>query len=166
VAGTARALRGGPTPTTQEGLQRLLEFFIYGILRAADSFGNTPLLMRTVEEEGLRRLMDVNMPGFHESPDPLETCRAYTKAVDASGLFDGSDTVFRGDASGVEAEIGDRCVYRRVCTMRQEEALPVYCIRAAALAEMLRIRLEADFRWKLEAFGRPCHLTLSRANWS
>src|SRR5437879_13496452 len=65
----------------------------------------------------------------------------------------------------VHAEIGDLCPYRRVCTMRHDERHPVHCIRGFALAEMLRIRLEEDFDWKLERFGQPCRLTLSRTRW-
>ena len=75
------------------------------------------------------------------------------------------DTVFRGDGDAVHAEIGDKCVYRRVCTMRHDEGLPVHCIRAFALREMLHIRLDSDFDWKLDHFGRPCRITLTRAKW-
>ena len=149
-------------PTTEDGLQRLLDFFIYGMLRASESLGNTPVFLRTVEEAGLLRFMLVNMPEFRASADPVEACRAYTEAVDRAGLFDGSDTAFRGDNGSVEAEVGDRCVYRRVCAMRSDEDLPVHCIRALALTEMLRIQLDADYRWKLESFGRPCRFSMTR----
>lgn len=151
--------------TTKEGLERLLEFFVYGMLKAADALGNAPLFIRTVEEEGLRKFLLINMPQLQTPDEPADACRSYTQAVDESGLFDGSDSVFRGDAKAVHAEIGDKCIYRRVCTMRHDEGLPVHCIRAYALAEMLRIRLEADFDWKLDRFGRPCRVTLSRPKW-
>lgn len=36
---------------------------------------------------------------------------------------------------------------------------------AFALAEMLRIRLDADFEWKLDRFGRPCRITPTRTPW-
>ena len=133
--------------------------------RSADALGNAGLFMRSVEEEGLRKFLLINMPTFHASTDVTDTCRAYTKAVDQAGLYDGSDTSFRGDDQTVQAEIGERCVYRRVCAMRHDEGLPVHCIRAFALAEMLRIRLEADFDWKLTSFGVPCRITLSRRRW-
>ena len=152
-------------PTTKEGLQKLLEFFLYGMLRASESLGNAPLFLRTVEEEGLRKFMLINMPEFQASTNATEACRGYTKEVDEEGLFDGSDTVIRGDEDQVHAEIGDRCVYRKVCTMRHDEGLPVHCIRAFALAEMLRIRLEEDFNWRLEAFGRPCRINLAKSSW-
>ncbi len=142
-----------------------MEFFLYGMLRAADDLGNTELFVRSVEEEGLRKFMLIHMPKFQASSNATEACRAYTKEVDAEGLFDGSDTVFRGDDHEVQVEIGDRCAYRRVCTMRHDEGLRVHCIRAYALAEMLRIRLESDFDWKLEAFGRPCRIKLARSVW-
>lgn len=152
-------------PTTKEGLQRLLDFFVYGVLRAAESLGNAPLFMRTVEETALRRYLLVNMPTFKATDHATEACIAYTKAADEGGFFDASDSTFRGDADTVHAEIGDRCPYRKVCTSRHDEGLPVHCIRAFALAEALRIRLEADFDWKLSRFGRPCKVTLRRAAW-
>ena len=152
-------------PSTKEGVQRLLDFFVYGMLRASERLGNAPLFLRTVEEEGLRKFLTTNMPQFQAPDDPAEACQQYTQAADESGLFDGSDSVFRADGDSVRAEIGDKCVYRRVCTMRHDEGLPVHCIRAFALAEMLRIRLDADFDWKLERFGRPCRITLTRAKW-
>ncbi len=152
-------------PATKEGLHRLVEFFVYGVLRAAESLGNAPLFLRTVEEEGLRKYLLINFPRFQPSSNATEACQQYTRAIDEEGLFTTSDSVFRGDADTVHAEIGDMCPYRRVCTMRHDERLPVHCIRAFALAEMLRIRLEADFDWKLERFGRPCRITLSRTRW-
>lgn len=152
-------------PTTKEGAQRLLDFFIYGMLAAAESLGNPQLFLRTVEEQGLRKFMLINMPRFQASNNATEACRAYTTEVDSEGLFDGSDTVFRGDDNEVRVEIGDSCVYRRVCTIRHDEGRPVYCIRAIALAEMLRIRLDANFDWKLHTFGRPCHVRLVRTEW-
>ncbi len=152
-------------PATEDGTNRLLDFFVYGMLRAAESLGNAPLFLRTVVEQGLRKFMLVNLPTFRESDNATEACEAFTKAADASGLFDGSDSVFRGDADTVHAEIGDRCPYRRVCTVRHDEGLPVHCVRTFVLAEMLRIRLDADFDWKLKRFGRPCQITLTRSNW-
>lgn len=152
-------------PTTKEGLQRLLDFFIYGMLRAAESLGNAPLFMRTVEETGLRKFLLQSMPTFQASDNATEACEAYTKAGDASGFFESRDATFRGDADSVQGEIGDLCPYRGVCTLRHDEGLPVHCIRAFALSEMLRIRLEADFDWKLTRFGRPCRIKLTRTTW-
>ncbi len=152
-------------PTTKEGTQRLLEFFIYGMLAASESLGNPQVFLRTVEEQGLRKFMLINMPQFQASNNATEACRAYTKEVDGEGLFDASDTVFRGDDNEIQIEIGDRCVYRRVCTMRHDEGRSVHCIRAIALEEMLRIRLDEDFDWKLQAFGRPCHIRMAPTEW-
>src|SRR6266545_67043 len=36
-------------PSTKEGLQRLLDFFVYGMLRASEMLGNAPLFLRTIE---------------------------------------------------------------------------------------------------------------------
>lgn len=151
-------------PTTKDGLQRLLEFYLYGTLRAAESLGNAPLFIRTVEEKGLRKFLIENMPAFQPSDNAHEACVAYSRAAEARGLFE-PDSTFRGDADLVQGEIGDACPYRRVCTIRHDEGLPVHCLRAFALAEMLRIRLDADFDWKLTRFGRPCKITLKRARW-
>jgi hypothetical protein len=135
------------------------------MLRAAESLGNAPLFMRAVVEQGLRKFMLTNLPTFRESDNATDAWDAFTKAAHTSGLFDGSDSVFRGDADMVHAEIGNRCPYRRVCTVRHDEGLPVHCVRAFVLAEMLRIRLDADFEWKLKRFGRPCQITLTRSGW-
>src|SRR6058998_49367 len=59
-------------PTTKEGLQRLLDFFVYGMLRAAESLGNAPLFLRTVEEEGLRKFLLINFPKFQASENPTK----------------------------------------------------------------------------------------------
>ena len=152
-------------PTTKEGLQRLLDFFVYGMLRAAESLGNAPLFLRSVEEEGLRKFLLIEMPKFKASANAKEACEVYTKSIDEGGLFATTETTFTGDEDTVQAEIGDLCPYRRVCTMRHDERHPVHCIRAFALAEMLRIRLDADFDWKLDRFGRPRRVTLSRTHW-
>src|SRR5256885_16969312 len=108
-------------PANEDGTKRLLDFFVYGMLRAAESLGNAPLFMRAVVEQGLRKFLLVNLPTFRESDNATEACEAFTKAADASGLFDGSDSVLRGDADTVHAAIGDRGPYRRLCTGRQAE---------------------------------------------
>ena len=152
-------------PATKEGLEKLVEFFVYGMLRAAESLGNAPLFLRAVEEAGLRKFLITDMPTFQPTDDAMETCQAYTKAADEGGLYDGGDTVFRGDDNTVRAEIGDHCPDHRVCTMRHDEGLTVHCVRAFAHAEMRRIRTDGDFDWKLERFGRPCRITSTRARW-
>ena len=152
-------------PTTKEGLQRLVDFFVCGMLRAVESLGNAPLFLRSVEEEGLRKFLLINFPKFQASENPKVACEAYTKSIDEGGLFATTDTTFSGDEDTVHAEIGDLYPYRRVSTMRHDERHPVPCIRAFALAEMLRLRLDADFDWKLDRFGRPCRITLSRTRW-
>src|SRR5256712_10726758 len=111
-------------PTTKEGLQRLLDFFIYGMLRAAESLGNAPLFLRTVEEEGLRKFLLINFPKFQASGNPKEACEAYTKSIDEGGLFATTDTTFTGDADIVDAEIGDLCAYRRGARIRPGEDPP------------------------------------------
>ena len=50
-------------PTTEDGLQRLLDFFIYGMLRASESLGNTPVFLRTVEEAGAQLDAMLASPG-------------------------------------------------------------------------------------------------------
>src|SRR5437016_12703425 len=115
-------------PATEDGTNRLLDFFGYGMLRASESLGNAPLFMRTVVEQGLRKFMLVNLPTFRESDNATEACDAFTTPADASGLFDGGVSVFRGDAHTVYAEIGDPCPYRRVCTVRHDTGPPTPCV--------------------------------------
>lgn len=152
-------------PATKDGLRRLPDFFLYGMLRAAEATGTAESFLRTMEEENLRKFMLANLPGFHAGEKALDACRAYTAELDASGLMDAMDTTFRGDDGTIRGEVGESCVYRRVCTMRHDESLPVHCIRALALAEMLRIRLDADYPPKLDEFGVPCRFRLTRAKW-
>src|SRR6266581_1465328 len=95
-------------PSTKEGLQRLLDFFVYGMLRTSEMLGNAPLFLRTIEEEGLRKFLMTNMPQFQAPDDPAEACEQYTRAADESGLYDGSDSVFRADGDSVRAAIGAR----------------------------------------------------------
>ena len=152
-------------PITEEGTKRLMEFFVSGMLRASESLGNAHLFLRTVVEAGLRRYMSDHLPAFHASDNAAEACSEFTIAIDRAGLVDGSDTVFRGDANRVDVEIGDRCPFRRVCTSRHDEGLTVHCLRIYVLAEMLRIRLDADFEAKLNRFGRPCRATITRSLW-
>src|SRR2546428_12706043 len=129
-------------PTTKEGLQRLLDFFIYGMLRAAESLGNAPLFLRTVEEEGLRKFLLINFPKVQAAENPKEACEAYTKSIDEGGLFVTTDTTFTGDAHTVHAEMGALCPSRRVWTIRHDERRPVHCILVVALAELLRLGRE------------------------
>jgi len=154
--------RRGSVSATKEGLQKLLEFFLYGMLRTSESLGNVELFLRRVEEEGLRKFMIVNMPKFMGSASAADACKAYTREADAEGLFEGSDTSFREDGGTIRADIDARCTYRRVCTLRHDEGLPIHCIRAYGLAEMLRIRLDAHYDWTLEAFGLPCRIRMTQ----
>src|SRR2546428_4128385 len=151
-----------PMPTTKEGLQRLLDFFVYGMLRAAESLGNAPLFLRSVEEEGLRKFLLIEMPKFKASANAKEACEAYTKSIDEGGLFATTDTTFTGDEDTVQAEIGDLCPYRRGCTMRHDARPPAPSIPAVASAGMLRDPPGAEFVWKIHRVGRPCRVSLSR----
>lgn len=152
-------------PLTERGLYKMLDFFIDAIIRAAESLGNPDLFLRKMEEEGLRKFMASNLPEFHATQDPAETCRLYSAALDSAGMVDTSDTAIREDGRAVRIEIGPRCVYRSTCTRRHDEGSRVYCVRAYALAEMLRIRLEKDYEPKLEAFGLPCRIRLKPTEW-
>src|SRR3989475_12472427 len=124
-----------PMPTTKEGLQRLLDFFVYGMLRAAESLGNAPLFLRSVEEEGLRKFLLIEMPKFKASANAKEACEAYTKSIDEGGLFATTDTTFTGDEDTVQAEIGDLCPYRRAFPLGRAHRPPGPRIRAGASAE-------------------------------
>src|SRR3989441_4852770 len=154
-----------PMPTTKEGLQRLLDFFVYGMLRAAESLGNAPLFLRSVEEEGLRKFLLIEMPKFKASANAKEACEAYTKSIDEGGLFATTDTTFTGDEDTVQAEIGDLCPYRRGGTPRPDERPPGPPLPAVALAGMLPVPPRAPFVWELDRFGRPGRVTLFPTHW-
>src|SRR2546427_13032458 len=123
-----------PMRTTKAGLQRLLDFFVYGMLRAAESLGNAPLFLRSVEEEGLRKFLLIEMPKFKASANAKEACEAYTKSIDEGGLFATTDTTFTGDEDTVQAEIGDLCPYRRGGARRDGEGRPRPLVRPRAVA--------------------------------
>src|SRR2546422_4794250 len=125
-----------PMPTTKEGLQRLLDFFVYGMLRAAESLGNAPLFLRSVEEEGLRKFLLIEMPKFKASANAKEACEAYTKSIDEGGLFATTDTTFTGDEDTVQAEIGDLCPYRRGWAAHHPQGPPAHPLPGVALAEV------------------------------
>src|SRR5438309_11928734 len=126
-------------PATEDGANRLLNFFLYGMIRASESLGNPALFMRSVIEAGLRRFLFTNLPGFAGAPeDPTKACEAFTKASDESGVIDGRDTVFRGDGEAVSADIGDHCAYRRICTVRHDEGRPACCAGPSIVAEWTR----------------------------
>src|SRR2546428_2673430 len=137
-----------PMPTTKEGLQRLLDFFVYGMLRAAESLGNAPLFLRSVEEEGLRKFLLIEMPKFKASANAKEACEAYTKSIDEGGLFATTDTTFTGDEDTVQAEIGDLCPYRRLCAPRRDEGPPGPRARAVPFAAPVRVPLARAVRSK------------------
>src|SRR5213594_2066604 len=98
-----------PMPTTKEGLQRLLDFFIYGMLRAAESLGNAPVFLRSVEEEGLRKFLLIDMPKYRVLENAKEACEEYTRSIDEGGLFTTTGTSFSGDEDTVHAVIGYLC---------------------------------------------------------
>src|SRR3989442_7836388 len=148
-----------PMPTTKEGLQRLLDFFVYGMLRAAESLGNAPLFLRSVEEEGLRKFLLIEMPKFKASANAKEACEAYTKSIDEGGLFATTDTTFTGDEDTVQAEIGDLCPYRRGGALRPAERRPRPRIPAGGVAEMLPIPRAAGLFCQIDPFCRSRRVT-------
>src|SRR2546428_2645722 len=150
-----------PMPTTKEGLQRLLDFFVYGMLRAAESLGNAPLFLRSVEEEGLRKFLLIEMPKFKASANAKEACEAYTKSIDEGGLFATTDTTFTGDEDTVQAEIGDLCPYRRGWALRHDPRPPPPRLPAVALAPPLPTRRSPPFSLEIGWFGVPCPGPLS-----
>src|SRR5438128_12407624 len=133
-----------PMPTTKEGLQRLLDFFVYGMLRAAESLGNAPVFLRSVEEEGLRKFLLISFPKFKASANAKEACEAYTKSIDEGRLFATTDTTFTGDEDTVQAEIGDLCPYRRVCAMCHDNGHPVHGTRTFVWNDGIAVRLDGD----------------------
>src|SRR3989475_5018249 len=154
-----------PMPTTKEGLQRLLDFFVYGMLRAAESLGNAPLFLRSVEEEGLRKFLLIEMPKFKASANAKEACEAYTKSIDEGGLFATTDTTFTGDEDTVQAEIGDLCPYRRGWAQRPAQRHPGPPLPAVAPAARVPLPLAPALFLENTRFGRPGPGTPSPTPW-
>src|SRR5256885_5054693 len=123
------------------------------MLRAAESLGNAPLFLRSVEEEGLRKFLLIDMPKFKASANAKEACEAYTKSIDEGGLFATTDTTFTGDEDTVQAEIGDLCPYRRGGALRHHQAPPPPLLPAGALAPAVPRPPDAAVHSELQRVG-------------
>lgn len=147
-------------PQTAEGLQKFLNYWLYGCLKTAGELGNTKVFMRTIEQEALGKFIESEARDLQMAPDAETACRAYMKDLDRRGIMDSGDLVCQSQGDQLRVQIGAGCPYRRTCDWIHEEGAPVHCFRAVALSEMLRITLKQVNGWTLDAFGVPCTITL------
>lgn len=147
-------------PQTVDGVQKMFNYWVYGVLRTARSLGNWRVFLRSTLEEGVRSL--VERQGFRTRAfrDAEDACRAYVSFMDGLGAHDATDTTIRAEGPRIRAEIGAGCPYRMTCTTVHDEGDAVLCFRAIALAAMLRLTLDQEVRWSLDSFGLPCRVTL------
>ncbi|OGS48468.1 MAG: hypothetical protein A3K68_07980 [Euryarchaeota archaeon RBG_16_68_13] len=143
------------------GTQKLLDYWLYGLMKAAEELGQTDVFLREVEEEALRKFFAGEGCDFHPPQDLREAILGYTRFVSKLGIVEETDLVARNDAGAVSVEVGVECPYRRTCEMRHEADERVHCFRAVAFTEMLRQRLHTAVHWKLERFAVPCHIRIT-----
>lgn len=148
-------------PASAQGTQKLLDHWLWGMLKAAETLGSVEVFMRVAEEAALKRFFLMERRGFRPTTDPRATIIAYTQRLGAEGILDETDLTARTDGDKVHVEIGAKCPYRKTCTRRRDEEASVYCFRARALSEMLRITQAKHYDWRLESFGVPCQITLA-----
>ncbi len=147
-------------PSTAAGRQKFLNYWLYGVLKAAEELGNDRVLMRTIEQHTLTKFFAMEGVETLRSRDALSACKEYSEGLDARGIMDAHDTSFRADGNRVLATIGPLCPYRDTCTWIYGEGGRVHCFRGVAFAEMLRLTLKRDFQSSLDAFGVPCEVTI------
>ena len=134
---------------------------MYGMLKAASQFGNQAVFLRVVQNAMFRKFLATSQLGLRPGVSPIEACRTYTGFLTREGIVEAGDASFGQRDERIVGEIGESCPYRQTCTWVHEEGMPVYCFRAAALAEMLRITTKQVFEPRLEAFAIPCRIALA-----
>ena len=131
------------------------------MIKAASQFGNQAVFLRVVQNAMFRKFFADSRFELRKGASPIEACRTYTNLLTRDGFVEEGDASFGQRDERIVGEIGESCPYRQTCTWVHEEGMPVYCFRAAALAEMLRITTKQDFEPRLESFAIPCRIALA-----
>ncbi len=147
--------------TTREGAQRLLEFWLYGILKASQELGTSELFVRKIEEAAVDKFVEEEHAGSRHFTDPAHAIRAYVQLLDDRGMMEASAATVRGDGERAKVEIGAACPYRAVCNWVHSEGHLSRCFRATAFVEYLERSMGRRYDPTLDEFGVPCKITLS-----
>ena len=147
------------------GVQRHLDYWLYGIVKVANGLGNTRSFLRAVQEETIQKLLERNRLAFPTDGDPIELLRAYTGRLDERGILDADDVAFHRTGEHLSATIGDSCPYRSTCNWLHEDGEPLPCFRAIAMGEVLRLATGRANELRLTRFGVPCHVTFKPLSW-
>ena len=144
----------------QNGRGSLVHYWLYGIMKAASQFGNQAVFLRVAQSAMFQRFFAASELRLPKEASVLEVCRAYTKSLIRNGIIEKGDVSFAQRDERIVGEIEESCPYRQTCTWVHGEGLPVYCFRATALTELLRITTKQEFDSRLESFGVPCRIAL------
>ena len=146
---------------TKEGIQSLLDFWLYGILKSTSELGTAGLFLRRTEEEAVSRFIETERMHLGRARDPEQAIRSYLRVLDERGIMDERDVSLHRDGDRVGLEIGPLCPYRTVCGWINAEKPLQRCFRAIAFAEFLRGCTGRHYEGTLDAFGLPCQVTLA-----
>lgn len=146
-------------PSNARGVQSHLDYWLYGLVKVSTGLGNTRGLLRAVQEESIRKLLEVDDFAFPKDADPAEVLRIYNRHLDDRGIVDADDVAYHRTGGNLAVTIGESCPYRGTCNWLDEEKVLLPCFRAIAMGEVLRLAARRNFEGRLTQFGVPCHLT-------
>lgn len=142
-----------------EGAPSDLDYWLYGVVKVAQGLGNVRGILRAVQEETIRKLVEAEHLSFPREADPSEILRVYNRHLDDRGILDADDIAYHREGGRLTVTVGASCPYRGTCDWLHEEEEPVPCFRAIAMGEALRLVAARSFEGTLTRFGVPCHLT-------
>jgi hypothetical protein len=147
--------------TTKEGIQSLLDYWLYGMLKSSTELGTAGVFLRTVEEVAVGRFIEEQGVRLARAHTPEQALRAYLHVLDERGIMDERDVSLRSDGDRVRLEIGALCPYRSACSWIDRETGLHRCLRAVAFTELLRICMGHKYEATLDEFAIPCKVLLS-----
>ncbi len=147
--------------TTREGIQRFIDYQLYGMLKACSYFGTAGLFVRKAEEESVSKFLENERILLGRVRDSAQALRRYFRMLDERGIVDQGDIAIRKEKDPLRIEVGASCPYRTVCEWADREQRLPRCFRAIAFAEVLRRSTGRPYEGLLDRFGLPCHLTLA-----
>ncbi len=145
---------------TKEGTQRLLDYWLYGLVRSASELGTADLVLRKVEEAAVSRFIDRVRAEIKDARTAEEAVHRYLHALDRDGIMDRRDVTLRADEDRLHLRIGALCPYRTVCEWANAEQPLRRCFRVISLSEAIHCCTGHRYDGTLDRFGLPCEVTL------
>ncbi len=144
-------------------MQGHLDYWLYGVVKAAGALGNARGFLRAVQEETIRKLLEEERLDIPDGADPVDALRTYNRHLDDRGILDADDVAYHRAGRSLTVTIGASCPYRSTCAWLREEKEAVPCFRAIAMGEFLRLAARQSYDGRLTRFDVPCHLTFTHA---